>query len=120
MSINFGRYSDAFKPKIQYEKWNECERLFNEKDYFNSYKTFFEYLKDLECENVFYTHDNEVLKFQFIQGSKEIRGYFDGKKISAISVIAGYEKNNVAVFRRLMELNFSLYYTRFAIKKIKL
>lgn len=120
MSISFGRFTDAFKPKVQVDKWNECEKLYDEKKYFESYLVFFDYLKDVESENVFYTFDNQMLKFQFIQGSKEIRGYFDGKSVSAIAIIAGYEKNNVAVFRRLMEMNFSLYYSRFAIKDNKI
>ena len=120
MSISFGRFTDAFKPKVQVERWNECEKLYDEKKYFDSYVVFFEYLKDVDCDNVFYTLDNQMLKFQFVQGSKEIRGYFDGNNVSAIAIIAGFEKNNVAVFRRLMELNYSLYYSRFAIKDNKL
>lgn len=120
MSIIFGRFTDAFKPKSQVEKWSECEKLFNDKKYFESYVLFFEYLKDLETENVFYSLDNQILKFQFIQGSKEVRGFFDGKSISAISVISGFEKTNVAIFRKLMEMNFSFYYSRFAIKDNKI
>lgn len=120
MSIIFGRFTDAFKPRTQIDKWSECEKLYKDKKYFDSYILFFEYLKDLETENVFYSSDGQTLKFQFVQGSKEIRGFFDGKNVSAISVIAGYEKTNVAVFRRLMEMNFSLYYSRFAIKDNKI
>ncbi len=116
MNITFGRFSDAFKPKSQTNLWNECEKLYNEKKYFESYKLFFDYLKDSDLENVFYSIDNGFLKFQIIQGSKEIRGYFDGSKVSAISVIAGYDNPNVAVFRRLMEMNYTLYYCRFAVK----
>ena len=120
MKTTFGRFSEAFKPKYQTNLWNECERLYNERKYFDSYKIFFDYLKDSGLENVFYTMDNGFLKFQFIQGSKEIRGYFDGTKISAISVIAAYENPNVAVFRRLMEMNYTLYYSRFAVKDNKI
>ncbi|MFA7362160.1 MAG: hypothetical protein WC139_14105 [Candidatus Kapaibacterium sp.] len=116
MNITFGRFSDAFKPKSQTNLWNECEKLYNEKKYFESYKLFLDYLKDSDLENVFYSIDNGFLKFQVIQGSKEIRGYFDGSRISAISVIAGYDSPNVAVFRRLMEMNYTLYYCRFAVK----
>ena len=116
MNITFGRFTDAYKPKSQTGLWNACENLYNEKKYFESYKLFFDYLKDADSDNVFYSIDNNFLRFQFIQGSKEIRGYFDGSKITAISVIAGYDSANVAVFRRLMELNYTLYYCRFAVK----
>lgn len=116
MEMNFGRFTDAFRKKPYADKWTECEKLYNEKKYGESYKIFFDYLKDPEIENVFYTVENDSIKFQLIQGSKEIRGYFDGTKITAISVIAEYDKINIAVFRRLMEMNYSLYYSRFAVK----
>lgn len=120
MSITFGRFTDAFKPKAKIDKWNECDKLYNDKNYLQSYSTFFEYLKSDESDTVFYTLDEGMLKFQIIQGSKEIRGFSDGNNISAMTVIAGYEKPNVAAFRRLMEMNYSLYYTRFAIKDNKI
>lgn len=120
MSITFGRFTDAFKSKSYGDKWIECEKLYNDKNYIAAYKLFFEYLKDPEIENVFYSADNSTLKFQLIQGSKEIRGYFDGSRITAMSVIAGYDSVNVAVFRRLMEMNYTLYYTRFAVKDNKI
>lgn len=120
MSITFGRFTDAFKPKSKIDKWNECDKMYTEKNYLYSYASFFEYLKADDVQNVFYTIENGMLTFQFLQGSKEIRGYSDGKKVSAMAVIAGYEKTNVAVFRRLMELNYSLYYTRFAVKDNKI
>jgi hypothetical protein len=40
----------------------------------------------------------------------------DEKKITAESVVAGFEKPGVSFMRRLMEMNFTLYYSRFAIK----
>jgi len=113
--FNFGSYSEGFKPKAKDEVWNECEKLYNEKKYLESYKLFFEYLNDDEINNVTCNIDNNILKFEFIQGSKEIRGYFDGKKITAISKIAEFEKSSIPAFRQLLEMNFSLYYSRFAI-----
>ncbi len=120
MGITFGRFTDAFKPKAKIDKWNECDRLYNEKSYIQSYISFLDYLKDDSVNNVFYKLENGMLTFQFLQGSKEIRGFSDGQKVSAMAIVAGYEKTNVAVFRRLMELNYTLYYTRFAIKDNKI
>jgi hypothetical protein len=117
--LKFGRFSDAFKPKQNIDKWNECEKLFDEKKYTDSYKIFFEYLKDPETENVFYSQDGSSLKFQVLQGSKEIKGYANEKSISALVLIAEYEKLGIPVMRRLMEMNYSLYYSRFAIKDNK-
>lgn len=120
MSITFGRFTDAFKPKAKIDKWNECDRLYNEKSYIQSYVSFLEYIKDDSVNNVFYKLENGMLTFQFIQGSKEIRGYSDGNKVSAMAIVAGYEKTNVAAFRRLMEMNYTLYYSRYAIKDNKI
>lgn len=116
MISKFGRFSDAFKSKNKIELWNECEELYTAKNYISAYSKFFDYLKDDEINNVFHSEDGGALKFQVIQGSKEIRGYSDGKKVSAIAIIADYDKLSVAVMRRLMELNYTLYYSRFAIK----
>jgi hypothetical protein len=118
--IKFGRFSDAFKPKTSLEKWNECERLYKEKKYNESYSLFFDYLKDSETDNVFHNIEGNLLKFQLLQGSKEIRGYSDGSKVTAMVLIADYEKLGVPVMRRLMEMNYTLYYSRFAVRDNKI
>jgi len=118
--IKFGRFSDAFKPKISLEKWNECEKLYKEKKYPESYSLFFEYLKDPNIDNVFHNREENLIKFQLHQGSKEIRGYAGSSKLSAMVLIADYEKLGVPVMRRLMEMNYTLYYSRFAVKDNKI
>jgi hypothetical protein len=118
--IKFGRFSDAFKPKTSLEKWNECEKLYKEKKYHESYSLFFDYLKDTVIDNVFHSKEDSLIKFQLLQGSKEIRGYADGNKLSAMVLIADYEKISVPVMRRLMEMNYTLYYSRFAVKDNKI
>lgn len=116
MPVKFGRYSDAFKPKSKNEKWNECDKMFSEKKYTDSYMAFFEYLKDSDEQNVFYTVAGNDIKFQLLQGSKEVRGFINENKITALSVLAEYEKLSVAAMRRLMEYNYTFYYSRFATK----
>ncbi|MCI0473944.1 MAG: YbjN domain-containing protein, partial [Ignavibacteria bacterium] len=118
--IKFGRFSDAFKPKISLDKWNECEKMYKEKKYNESYCLFFDYLKDPETDNVFHNNEGSLLKFQLLQGSKEIRGYSDGCKVTAMVLIADYEKLGVPVMRRLMELNYTLYYSRFTVRDNKI
>ncbi|MCE1166179.1 MAG: YbjN domain-containing protein, partial [Bacteroidetes bacterium] len=116
MISKFGRFSDAFKPAGKIALWNECDELYGAKKYLEAYSKFFDYLRDDDVDTVFYSLDKDILKFQVIQGSKEIRGFSDGNKVSAIAIIADYDKLSVAVMRRLMELNYTLYYSRFAIK----
>lgn len=114
--MTFGRYTDSFKSKEKLDFWNESEKLFTNKQYFDSYVTFFKYLGDDEMDNLSFTRQDDSINFQFFQGSKLITGSINDNKITAESHIADYEKLAVAFMRRLMENNYSLYYTRFAFK----
>ena len=116
MGITLGRYTDAFKAKDKTDLWTECEKLFEQKNYFDSYTAFFNYLKDKAQDNLSFTRENGVIKFQFYQGSKLVRGVIDEKKVTAEAEVAAFEKAGVSFMRRLMEMNFTLYYSRFAVK----
>jgi len=116
MAITFGRFTDAFRPKSKLDKWNECERKFEENKYIESYIDFLEYLKDDSTDNVIHSRTNDTIDFKLFQGSKEIRGTMDEKHVKAESWVAAYDKLTVPAMRRLMEMNYSLYYSRFAIK----
>jgi len=120
MPITFGRFSDSFKSKAKINYWNECEKLFQEKKYFESYEAFLNYLKDDEINNVKFTKNGERIDFELPQGSKVISGFIGDGKIIAEADIAEYEKLSVAFMRRLMELNYTLFYTRFALKDSKI
>lgn len=114
-AIRFGRYSDNNKPVAKVEKWNEAERLFKEKQYTNSILAFFDYLHDEGEDNVRVVKEADSHKFLFYQGSKAIRGYFNDKCIEAEVVLAQMPQPSVPVMRRLLEMNFNLYYSRFAL-----
>lgn len=116
MAIIFGRFTDAFKSKTKLDKWNDSERKFEEKKYTESYTDFLEYLKDDTLNNVIYSQTNGTVDFQFFQGSKEIRGRMNENHVTAECWVAAYDKLTVPAMRRLMEMNYSLYYSRFAIK----
>jgi len=51
-----------------------------------------------------------------MQGSKVVKGEIDDKRITAESEVAAFDKLSLAVMRRILEMNFQLYYTRFALK----
>ena len=126
MAIRFGRFSDSFKPKEKVDAWKETEKLFEEKKFLDSYNALFRYIRDDNLENVKTfplkrdfensTGENSGIKFELVQGSKIVKGFADNKKVTAESHIVEFEKLSVAVMRRLMEMNFSLFYTRFALK----
>ena len=116
MTITFGRFTDAFKPKAKIDFWNSAEKLFGEKKYTDSFDAFFNYLKDDSLNNVSWKKDNSHFGFELQQGSKTIHGSIDENKITAETRIAQFDKLSVSFMRRLMEMNYSLYYTRFAMK----
>ncbi|MCS7077254.1 MAG: YbjN domain-containing protein [Bacteroidia bacterium] len=116
--LPFGRYSDGFKPKSKNDKWNECYNAYGEKNYLNAYLAFLEYLKDDELNNVSYTNHQNSISFKIIQGSKILRGEIDlsHQKIIAEVPVAKLERKSIPAMRKLLEFNFNLNYTRFALK----
>jgi hypothetical protein len=113
--ITIGRYSDNNKTLVKVEKWNAAEALFKEKKYFESIAAFFDYLKDDEFNNVVHTATREGGVFEFYQGSKIIRGQYNNESFEAEAILALMPQPNVPVMRKLLEMNFALYYSRYAI-----
>jgi hypothetical protein len=118
--IWFGRYSDNNKPVKKVEKWNEADALFKEKKYKESIGVFFEYLRDEALENVILETSSTGGKFSFYQGSKIIKGFYNEETFEAEVVLAVMPQPAVPVMRRLLEMNFNLYYSRYAIDDNKL
>lgn len=119
-SVRFGRYSDNNKPVPKVEKWNEAEALFKEKKYAESILSFFEYLRDEEQDNVQVTRGETETTFHFVQGSKIVRGTFNAERLEAEVVLAQMPQPSVPVMRRLLEMNFNLYYSRYALHEGKI
>lgn len=118
--IRFGRYSDNNKSVAKVERWNEAESLFKEKKYHESLAAFFDYLRDDELDNVIHTSEGNTGSFQFYQGSKIIRGFYNGEMLEAKVYLADMPHPSVPVMRRLLEMNFNLYYSRYALNETKL
>ena len=114
-NIQFGRYSDNNKPVEKVERWNQADALFKEKKYHQSIKAFFDYLCDENVKNVNHEQEGKSGKFWFYQGSKIIRGFYNEEKLEAEAALAIMPEPNVPVMRRLLEMNFTLYYTRYAL-----
>lgn len=113
--IRFGRYSDNNKSVAKVERWNEAESLYKEKKYTESVLAFFDYLRDEDEDNVKLEQAGDRYNFMFCQGSKIIRGFFDANALEAEVVLAKMPQPSVPVMRRLLEMNFNLYYTRYAL-----
>ncbi|GAB3007917.1 hypothetical protein GCM10027051_05110 [Niabella terrae] len=115
--IPFGRYSDNNKTVAKANRWNEADDLFKEKKYLESVHAFFDYLRDDQMENVRLEGDQQSFDFELQQGSKVVRGRLQDGQISAEVRLARMPQASVPVMRRLLEMNFGLYYSRYAISE---
>lgn len=118
--ILFGRYSDNNKSVSKVNRWTDADNLFKEKKYPESIDAFFDYLRDDEVKNVVYERNGAEGRFELFQGSKIVRGSFDGERIRAEVTLAKMPQPSVPVMRRLLEMNFTLYYSRFALDNDRL
>ncbi|MEZ4937592.1 MAG: hypothetical protein R2799_08355 [Crocinitomicaceae bacterium] len=112
----FGRYTDRNKTNEQIAFWGEAVKAFDEKRYFDSFEILMKYIGDPEIGNLSYTRNGDQIQFEFIQGSNIIKGSAEGDKFVAISEIVLMETPNVPVMRKLMSQNYSLKYSKFALK----
>ncbi|HEV7781967.1 MAG TPA: hypothetical protein VGO58_11920 [Chitinophagaceae bacterium] len=118
--IPFGRYSDNNKPVAKVNRWTDADTLFKEKKYTESIDAFFEYLRDDQAQNVVYERNGAEGRFHLFQGSKIVRGSFNGDLLKAEVTLARMPQVSVPVMRRLLEMNFNLYYSRFALDNDRL
>jgi hypothetical protein len=118
--IRFGRYSDNNKPLAKVNRWTDADNLFKEKKFGESLDAFFDYVRDDAAQNVVYERNGAEGRFQFFQGSKIIRGSFTEEQIRAEVELVRMPQPSVPVMRRLLEMNFNLYYSRFALDNEKL
>lgn len=113
--IRFGRYTDSYKKPENYQAWNMALEAFEDEDFLNCYRQFFRYLRDQAEDNVHFFEEKDGIRFVLYQGSKKITGFADATKLRAEARIANSQELNVAFMRRLIEKNFSLKYSRFAL-----
>jgi hypothetical protein len=118
--ISFGRYSDNNKPVAKVTRWTDADNSYKEKKYAESLDAFFEYLRDDGLQNVVYERNGAEGRFQFYQGSKIVRGNFNSEILQAEVTLARMPQPSVPVMRRLLEMNFNLYYSRFALDNERL
>ncbi|GAB4496324.1 MAG: hypothetical protein OHK0019_27790 [Saprospiraceae bacterium] len=113
--IPFGRYTDAYKTEAQQRAFDRSLELFDEGKHLEAYRDFMTYLKDPQTDNIEWREENGTLHFEFWQGSQRIVGSATNEKVKAESKIAFADDLNVGFLRRLMEANFNLKFSRFAL-----
>lgn len=113
--IRFGRYSDSYKEEDNYQAWHAAVGAFTKEKFLDSFQYFFRYLSDETEDNVHCEQEDGKLTFEFFQGSKRIFGEADERQLKAEAKIAHATDFDVHFSRRLLEKNFDLKYSRFAL-----
>jgi len=119
-AIPLGRYSDNNKTVEKVNSWNEADHRFKDHRYPESLEAFFNYLRDEAEQNVVFERNGAEGRFQLYQGSKIVRGEFNSERVVAEVTLARMAQPNVPVMRRLLEMNFNLYYSRYALDNDRL
>ena len=114
-NIKFGRFSDSYKEEEKYNDWDKAIKLYEKDEYLESVELFLNYLKDDDQENLTYTRVDDHITFELYQGSKLITGTADKERFKAEAKIAKATDLNIGFLRRLVEFNFGLKYTRYAL-----
>ena len=117
-NLSFGRYTDSYKEKSQYDAWDQALQAFEDEKYMDSYRAFFDYLRDPKLDNVQFEESAEgQITFEILQGSKKVMGYANEKHFKAEAKVALADELHIGFMRRLIEQNFDLKYSRFALDK---
>jgi hypothetical protein len=115
--VTFGRYTDRHKTPEQLKYWDNCLELYKQKKYLDAYHDFLNYVRDPLIDNVKLSKAPDRIDFEIIQGSKIVKGFVNNKEIKAEAEIATFEnKPHVAVMRRLLSVNYDLFFSKFALK----
>lgn len=114
--VRFGRYTDCNKNKKQVDQWNASVAKFKEKSYLDSFEAFLNYIRDESIDNVKINRSGEKITFELLQGSKVVRGTATATEFSAESPIIQMDTASIPVMRKLMGINYTLLYSKFALK----
>lgn len=115
--IPFGRFSDAYKSEAQQQAFDLSLEAFEQKEYLSAYRHLLSYLRDENASvpNLVWQEEVGQIHFAFWQGSQKVTGIATTEKIRVESRIAKADDLNVGFMRRLMEANFILKFSRFAL-----
>lgn len=112
---SLGRFSDAYKPSSQYEIWEESILAYENEEYLRSTLLLLNFLKNPKQDNISFSEAEEEIRFEFYQGSKIIIGHINRHKFRAEAIIAAAQQLNIGLSRSLLERNYLLKYSRFAV-----
>ena len=115
-AINFGRYSERLRVQEKEQILEQSAREFENNQPFQALDLFFQYLRDDARQNVkTWSEGPEKFCFELFQGSKKVSGHADSRKLLASARIAHAKSLSPGFMQRLLEENFNLNFSRFAL-----
>ncbi|MEY3369096.1 MAG: hypothetical protein RI973_2251 [Bacteroidota bacterium] len=114
--VSFGRYSESLRIQEKEHVLEQSAREFENNQPFQALDLFFQYLSDDARQNVkTWSEGPEKFCFELFQGSKKVSGYADSRKLLASARIAHAKALSPGFMQRLLEENFNLNFSRFAL-----
>lgn len=115
--VPFGRYTDVYRAQQHREIWEKAIELFENGERMEAYRHFLAFLRDEQQGNLVWREeeDGSALHFELQQGSRRVTGTLTAEKVRAQSRIVRVEEMGVGFMRRLLEHNYELKYSRFAL-----
>lgn len=113
--IQFGRFCDGYKSPAQIICWDLAVKHFVAEKYLDSFESLLGFLKDSASHNVVWTKSSGVIQFTLYQGSKLVSGEVSALHVWAKARIAGFESPDVGWMRILLEENYHMLYSRYAV-----
>lgn len=117
LSPQFGRYTDCNKNRKQLDGWSNAIKAFDQKNYVDSFEQFMIYLGDESLGNLNFKRNGDEVTFDFIQGSRKVTGYGNKERFFAETNIAEMPEASIPVMRKLMNLNYGMQYSKFALNE---
>lgn len=113
--IRFGRYSDSYKDTKCYDAWDLALSQFEVGKYLAAYEQFLFFLRDEAEGNVVWEKSEQGLAFEIFQGSKRVIGWATRQRLRVEARVARITEPRPELLRRLVEQNYSLKFSRYAL-----
>lgn len=112
---HWGRFSDAYKRKDQYEAWDEAQISFSEGNWTDALTHMMVFLENETGDNIMKTSETGMHTYLLLQGSTQAKLCLEEDHFRAeVNLVRGGNWP-MALLRKLLEANYRLKYSRYAL-----
>lgn len=114
-NVRFGRQFTLFTTPEKAAVWDNSLSSFEQGEYLDSIASLLEYLSYDPGENVQWERTETEINFSIRQGSKVVFGHANDKRVRIEAPVAHVRVPSIGLWRKLLELNYLLNYSRYAL-----